>query len=664
VNTILHPISPAARTCPTRAFFRLTCAVLVTLAVSRPFLLRAQAPASSASAPPSAAAALSAKTPGHAERARAAKLFLAASKSFQAEKFEEAMQAYHQAALLDPSNRDYPLAEEVARNHAVTALIQAAAKDRVHGDDAAARAALSHAIELNPHSAQAIEHLNELGDAALRGQIKPLYSESASLAGEEAEPHHTSGKQSFHLHTDQRQLIRQVFHAFGLETTFDQSVNSTPIRFDIDDANFEEAMQALALITKTFYVPIDAHHVLVARDTRDNRQQFQRQELETIYLSGLSQTELNEVATRLAKEIFDASQAVVDSSAGTVTVRAPARTLAAFSDTVHHLLNGRDQVMLDVRMIQLAHSSNRNTGAQLPQTSAVYNISAEAASILNANQSLVQEIISSGLAAPGDVGAILGILIASGQVSSALFSGGFATFGGSCNLTAGSTCSPGAFAMSPGSTTLNLNLNSSESRALDQVQLRLGDGEEGKLRLGERYPIETSSFSSTGGSGVNIPGLNSAGLSGNLSSLLSGMSGGASNIPMVEYQDLGLTLKTTPKVLRNGDVALTVDMKIDALAGSSINDVPVLSNTSYSGVITLKAGESVAVVGELDKSQSRAVSGTPGVSEIPGLNNVTAADAQKNYATLLIIMTPHVVRSAQTKGHSPMREIEKNTPAR
>jgi Flp pilus assembly secretin CpaC len=637
--------------------------LLAVLLGSNPYLACAQLPTSSVAVAPLTPSSPAGVTPSNAVRARAAKLFLAASKSFEAEKFEEAMDSYHRAAQLDPSNHDYPLAEEVARNHAVTALIQAAAKDRVRGDEAGARAALSHALELNPHSLQAIEHLNELGDDAVRGQIKPLYSKSASLGDEPEKLLHIAGRQSFHLRTDQRQLIRQVFRAYGLETTFDQSVTSPQVRLDMDDADFEQAMQTLALVTKTFYVPIDAHRVIVARDTRENRQQFERQDLETIYLSGLSQAELTEIATKLAKEIFDASQAVVDSSASTVTVRAPARTLDAFNATVHQLLKGRDQVILDVRMIQLAHSGTRNTGAQLPQTSAVYNMSAEASSILNANQSLVQQIISSGLAAPGDVGAILGILLASGQVSSALFSNGIATFGGSCNLTAGSTCSLSAFALSPGSANFNLNLNSSESRELDQVQLRLGDGEEGKLRLGERYPIQTSSFSSISPNSVNIPGLNTAGASGALSSLLSGLNSGASNIPMVEYQDLGLTLKATPKVLRSGDVALSMDMKVDALAGSSINDVPVLSNTAYSGVITLKEGESVVAVSELDKSQSRAVSGTPGVSEIPGLNNLTDVDSQKNYSTLLIVITPHVVRSTQVAGHTQMTILERNTAA-
>lgn len=72
----------------------------------------------------------------NSERRKAAKLYLASSKLFVDEHFEEAMRGYEQASALDPEIIDYRLAAEVARNHAVTALIQAAAKDRLRGDEA------------------------------------------------------------------------------------------------------------------------------------------------------------------------------------------------------------------------------------------------------------------------------------------------------------------------------------------------------------------------------------------------------------------------------------------------------------------------------------------------------------------------------------------------
>jgi hypothetical protein len=638
--------------------------------LSLPPLLAAQAPITSPApqtapaetvpgqeaAPQPVPGARPAKTPKSSDRRRAAKLFLDASKLFEKEQFEEAMQAYQKAAALDPGNADYPLAAGVARAHAVTALVQAASKDRMRGDPAGARAALARALELDPRSPLVAEHLHELGEDAVLGLDKPLYPPDSTLAGEDETLKPTPGVRSFHLHTDERQMNQQVFRAFGIEATPDDSVRATLVRLDLDDATFAEATRTLGMLTHSFYVPLDPHRVLVARDTRENRQEFMRQELETVYLPGLTETELTEVGN-IAKNLFEVREAGVEQSAGTLTVRAPKETIDALNATLRDLIDGRNQVMLDVRLIQIAHTSEHNTGAQLPQSLTAFNVYAQEQQILNQNAALVQQIISSGLAAPGDTEAIIAILIASGQVTSALFSNGIALFGGGLTLSG----------LSPPPASANLSLNSSDSRQLDRIQLRLSDDEKGTLKTGTRYPIMTSSFSNLGTGGVNIPGLTTPGSSAGLGSLaglagLSGLGGSTGlNVPQVEYQDLGLTLNATPKVLRSGEVALTIDMKIDALAGSSINGVPVLNNRAYSGVVTLKEGEGVVVVSELDKQQSRAISGVPGLSEIPGLNNLTGKDVNKSYAELLIVMTPHVIRGTQSAGHTPMMRVERAT---
>jgi Flp pilus assembly secretin CpaC len=110
--------------------------------------------------------------------------------------------------------------------------------------------------------------------------------------------------------------------------------------------------------------------------------------------------------------------------------------------------------------------------------------------------------------------------------------------------------------------------------------------------------------------------------------------------------------------MRNDDVALTLELKIDALSGSSLNGNPILNSRAWSGVVTLRQGEAAAVISYLDKSQSRAVSGTPGISEIPGLNNLTSKDNEKDYSSLLIVITPYVMRGTQAAGHSPMMRVD------
>ncbi|HMG87109.1 MAG TPA: hypothetical protein VK574_15355 [Terracidiphilus sp.] len=582
------------------------------------------------------------------DRRRATKLYLRATKLFEKQQYDEAVRDYEEAAELDPGNPNYGAATEVARSHEVTDLIQTAAKARIRGDKTAEQAALQKAAALEPHNIEVAAHLDEMAADVAATQSKPVYEQGVDSLGPAPMLEPVAGTHSFHLKTDRRTVIQTVYRSFGIETSVDQSVTGPPLRFDMDAATFTQAIQAVNMATDSFTVPLDAHRALVARDTRENRQQYMREEFETVYLGGMATAEMTEIGT-LAKNVFQLQQVVVQQSSGTLTIRATTDKLNAFNATLRALLDGRSQVLLDVRLIQLAHTNQRNTGAQLPQQITAFNVFAEEQSILNQNQALVQQIISSGLASPGDTLAILGILLASGQVSSSLFQNGIALFGGGLTLSG----------LSPPPATLNLSLNSSESRELDDIQMHLGDGEEGTIRSGSRYPIQTSQFSNLGSSGINIPGLTTAGTSGSLSSLLSQLNSGAQTIPQIEYQDLGLTFKATPRVVRNGDVALTMDLKITALGGSSLNGVPILNNRSYSGVATLKDGSGVVIVSQVDKEESHALSGLPGLTEIPGLNTVTDTDVQRNYASLLIIITPHVIRGTQAPGHSPMLRIER-----
>jgi general secretion pathway protein D len=585
-------------------------------------------------------------------RRRAAKEYLAASKLFLAGKFEKSRLGFERAAELDPTNANYTQAAQVARNHEVTALLQQAAKDRLLGNQAAERAAVRQAYELEPKNFEVSEHLDELGGDIAPAQQRPLYQDAEDALGGPVQLEYATGLKSFHVRAAQREVIAQVFKSYGIEAMIDQSVGANVVRIDLGDATFNEATRALDMATDTFYVPLDAHRALVARDTPQNRDQFTRLSLETLYLPGLSSDTMTEVSN-LARNVFGAQEVAPDASGGRLVVRAPQLDLEAFNSTIKQLLDGTSQVILDVKIIQVAHTSGTNTGVAPPQAITAFNVYTEEQSFLNQNQALVQQIISSGLAAPGDTLAILGILLASGQVSSPLLSQGFALFGGGLTQSA----------LSPGPATANFALNSTDSRELDDVDLRLGDDKDGTLKLGTRYPIETSSYSSLSPTVPTIPGLTSPGSSSGLSSLLAGLTGAIPTIPQVEYQDIGLALKVRPRVLRNGSVALSLNLKLDSLAGASVNGLPVLNNRSYEGVVMLRQSSAAVIGGDINQSESRALTGTPGLSDLPGMNNVTEKNLQQNYATLLIVITPHVVRGTQAAGHSQMFKVVNTRPA-
>ncbi len=577
------------------------------------------------------------KLPSARVRAQAEKHYLEGARALEHEDLKTAAAEFDRAVDLDPGNEQYQASQEIVLQHEATGMIQAADKAKILNHPDEAHADLLQAFRLDPKNPMLAQHLDEITNDVAPDAVQ-LYPQDKTIA-----PPILFAplpmRHSFHLHTNAEDLIRQVLTPYGVVPTFDSSVKNQMTRFDADNIDFAEARQMLNLVTNTFFVALDPRRALVAQDTKDKRAEFERMALETVYFPGLTPAEITEMVT-IAKSVFDAQQVTTSPGSSTLTVRAPALKLAALNATLSEMLDGRSEVALDVRLYDIAKTRTVNVGLQLPQQTSVFNIPTELNSVLSANSSLVQEIISSGLASAGDYAAIAAILIASGQVSNSVLNQPFATFGNGLTYTG----------IAPGSVTGNLALNSSDSRVLDQMTMRLLDQEESTLKSGTRYPIITSTYSSLTGSSLSIPGLSTPGLSSTLASLgvsASSLSSSSNQtIPQVQYEDLGLTLKVKPYIQKDRDITLKLDLKIDSLAGASINNIPVLDNQQYTATITLKPGSSALVVSSLSKQQSSAVSGVPGLSELPGFQSTTNNNAENDVSNLIILVTPHIIRLA------------------
>ena len=352
---------------------------------------QAPAPAAaSAAAGPDAGRQLPTRLPRQSDRRRAARLYIAAATLYKDELFEEAFKDYDQAARLDPANPDYAMALEVARSHAVTALIQEAARNRTHGDRAAAQTALQRALAIDPGNANVTHHLMELAEPELVTDQDGMRNMPQLAAPIELEP--SAGRQSFHMRSPAWQVIEKVYKAYGIEATVDHSVRNSNMRLDVDDVDFAAAAHALSLITDSFTTPIDGHRVVVARDTRAMREQYMHNAVETFYLSGMNPTEMTDIGN-IARNVFDVRHTAVNATAGTITLEAPAPDLKAFNTTYRELSEGRPQVLLDIRLIALAHTRTLNTGAQPPQSFSAFNVYSEEQAFLSQNAALVQQII-------------------------------------------------------------------------------------------------------------------------------------------------------------------------------------------------------------------------------------------------------------------------------
>jgi len=616
----------------------------------------------------------------HAQR-KAAKLYLEGVKLLEKQQPEQAWTVFKEAVELAPDNTTYIRAAELARQSRVTQLVQEAGRQRqleqsraaagmapatVPKDakrDAAANfgpdaglgsaALMQLALGIDPNNPMVQEHLGELADSAPHIKVGATSSTSLPLLenGTEAQDSLSDGpivllpkleKHSFHQRSSQRQIVQDVFHAYGIDATINESVKTTQVRLDLDDATFPEAMRVVALLTHSFYEPVDPHRVVVADDTGANRTQFQRLQMETVYLGGLPEKELADV-NQLAKNVFDVQQSGTQATAGTLIVRAPAKTMAALNQTLAQLEQGKGEVDIDVKVIQLADIADRETGATLFQQTGVYNTYSEIQSIINSNQSAVQQVIASGLVANDTTLAnkitIIGVLLAAGDLTGSIFNNGILEFGNGISST--------LLSVSPA--TLTMSLTSSDTRMLDDIHLQLADDEDGTFKIGERYPIETSSYSSTA-----VPSTSSLS-----ATAAAAVTAATETVPQIQYEDIGLTLKARPKIMRSNDVALTLDLKISSLGGTSLNSIPILNNQESHGVITLMSGETAIMASDLSSTESRALSGLPGIGDIPGLQDFNDIQKDRNVSRLLILITPRVIREVGNRANSRMLMVDK-----
>jgi type II secretory pathway component GspD/PulD (secretin) len=540
---------------------------------------------------------------------------------------------FEKAVKLNPKNPEYAQAVLLAKEHRVTDLVQQAGKARLMGQREKAESLLAEAAALDPQNNIVQQHMSPPASLSIfHPEIEPWTQDGPSIAGP-VTLLPNPGTRSVHSRGDVHDVVRQVVSTYGITPTFDDSVARQNLRIDLDDVSYRDAASVVLEMAHLFAVPVDSKSILVIKDTPENRQRFERELQETIYIPALTPEQMNELKT-VVSNVFDIKQATTQNGSGTLVLRAPQETLTAVNLTLADLLDGGAEILLDLNLYAVDRTRTRDIGVTLPQQIGIYSAEGAAHDLVAANQSLVNQAIAQGLIPPGanDITIALA-LISSGLVKSTLFSSTIGFFGGGLTLM-GVTASPNA--------SLHLALNSSDTRALDNIQLRIGDRQTGTFRAGTRYPITTGVYSSgLSGSlsqlqGVTINGVSAANLLSQNSTV---------SIPQIQYEDLGLTLTAKPTVQKSGKVSLHLELKIEALAGTSLNNIPILANRLYISDVTVNNGETALLASSLTKLESAAISGYPGLGELPGFqpafaDKTTEADINE----LVLLITPHIVR--------------------
>jgi general secretion pathway protein D len=172
-------------------------------------------------------------------------------------------------------------------------------------------------------------------------------------------------------------------------------------------------------------------------------------------------------------------------------------------------------------------------------------------------------------------------------------------------------------------------MGDSNTKIIQNPQIRALDGQKATLKIGDRVPVATGSFQpGIGGVGIN-PLVNT----------------------QFQYLDVGVNIDITPRVHASREVTLKVSLDISSVTGqSNIGGIsqPIIGQRKIEHEIRLKEGEVNLLGGMMEDTQTQSLSGLPGLAQIPFLKYFFASETKDHRENELVFaLIPHIVRGPE-----------------
>jgi general secretion pathway protein D len=167
------------------------------------------------------------------------------------------------------------------------------------------------------------------------------------------------------------------------------------------------------------------------------------------------------------------------------------------------------------------------------------------------------------------------------------------------------------------------NQTTSTAKTLYRAQVRSVNGQPATFHVGQKYPVITQQYAGSTG-----------GITGTI----------FAPPPSFTFEDLGAELKITPHIHGVDGVTLAVESSFELLAGTSVNNIPVIGRRALTTTVRLLDGEWAVVAGMLTGTDSKTTSGFWGLAQIPLIGNLFRQTSKdKERGNVLIAIRPHVL---------------------
>jgi len=368
-------------------------------------------------------------------------------------------------------------------------------------------------------------------------------------------------------------IYRALGKAFGINVLFDPQLKDQELAIELRDVTAQIALETLMRAAGHFYKVIDEHTILIAADTQQNRKTYEDLVIQTFFLSN---AEVKDVLT-LLRSLIGAKNVATNEQLNAVTIRDTADRVKVAQRIIEGIDKSRSEVVIDVELIEVNTTKLRDLGLSL------------------SNYQVTQSL---------DLGENAKI-----------------RFSDLSNLTRES------WVLTIPSIIYDFVKSNSDAQLLAKPQVRISEGEKGKVHIGDRVPIPVTSFNSSNTVGGNIVPITS-----------------------FQYQDVGIKLDLEPRVHHNKEITLKLQIEISQISGYADagggQRQPIIGTRTIESTIRLKDGETNFLAGLIRTDETLGETGIPGLSDIPIIGRLFGKQTTDTKRTdVMLTLTPHIIRT-------------------
>ncbi len=398
-------------------------------------------------------------------------------------------------------------------------------------------------------------------------------------------------------------IIKELAGELDLNVLFDgtsfRQARKTTI--DLKNVTSAQALDYIFLQESLFFQKVGPRTILIANS--EQRVKFQQLVLRTFYLANASPKDIAKVVQTAIPAQPGRSQTIVltDDATNSVTIRDTSENIRLIGDLIASLDKDRAEVVMDVAIYEVNKSDLLQFGNQIGSTGqngTLNNLGGVGFPLVHAGSTgpITQGLPFRGL----DIASIaFGIPLS--------------------NITA-----------------LQSRAN---TKLIASTQIHAFNNEDSSARIGQRVPVQTAQISNGG----------AVGGTGNNNGFLSNV---------INYEQVGLTLKFKPLVFPNQDVQVAMEIESKDVAGAS-SLTPTFTERTIKGTARVQNNKTLLLASVAQGVETKSRSGLPLLGLIPILGRLFTAPINDNrQVDIVIAVTPRVIRAPAIL---PSDEVERQT---